>query len=50
MNDSIKLETVSSDIEERRAIFERMKNACCYIPNLDEHKELAEYREKKYGY
>lgn len=37
------------DAEERRAAFERMKSVCRYIPDLDEEKELAEYREEKYG-
>lgn len=37
------------EMAERRAAFERMKNACRYIPNLDEKQELAEYREEKYG-
>lgn len=37
------------EMAERRAAFERMKNACRYIPNLDEKQELAAYREEKYG-
>ena len=37
------------EMAERHAAFERMKKACHYIPDLDEKKELAEYREEKYG-
>lgn len=37
------------EMAERRAAFERMKNACRYIPDLDEKQELAAYREEKYG-
>ena len=37
------------DLAERKAAFERMKSVCRYIPDLDEKKELAEYREEKYG-
>ena len=37
------------DMEERRAALERMKSVCRYIPDLDEKKELSEYREEKYG-
>ena len=37
------------DLTERRAAFERMEKLCRYIPELDEKKELAEYREEKYG-
>ena len=39
----------TDDMAERRAAFERMKSVCKYIPELDEKKELAEYREEKYG-
>lgn len=38
-----------SDMAERRAAFERLEKICRPIPNLDEKKELAEYREEKYG-
>ena len=37
------------DITERRAAFERLEKLCRPIPDLDEKKELAEYREEKYG-
>ncbi len=39
----------NDDMAERRAAFERMKGVCRYIPELDEKKELAEYREEKYN-
>ncbi len=39
----------SNDLESRRAAFERLEKLCRYIPELDEKKELAEYREEKYG-
>ena len=46
----IKLTSCPSDeIEERRAAFARMEALCRPIPDLDEKKELAEYREEKYG-
>ena len=35
------------NIEERRAAFERMKSLCRKTPDLDEEKELAQYREEK---
>ena len=37
------------DMEERKAAFERLEKSCRYIPDIDDDKELAEYREKKYG-
>lgn len=37
-----------NDNTERMAAFERMKTMCREIPNLNDEKELAEYREKKY--
>ena len=37
------------DLAVRRAAFERMEELCRYIPDLDEMKELEEYREEKYG-
>lgn len=37
------------DLKERRGSFERLQKLCRYIPDLDENKELAEYREEKYG-
>ena len=39
----------NDDMAERRAAFERMKSIIRPIPGLDEKKELAEYREEKYG-
>ncbi len=39
----------NGEMEERRAAFERMKSVCRYIPDLDEKKELEEYRKGKYG-
>ena len=39
----------SNDMEERRAAFERMKRVCRYIPDLDEKKELEEYRKERFG-
>ena len=39
----------NDNMAERRAAFERMKRVCRSIPGLDEEKELAEYREEKYG-
>ncbi len=39
----------NDDISERKAAFERMKSVCRYIPDLDEEKELEEYRNERYG-
>ncbi len=39
----------SDDMTSRRAAFERLEKLSRYIPELDERKELAEYREEKYG-
>ena len=39
----------TDDAAERRAAFERLEKMRRPIPNLDEKKELAEYREEKYG-
>lgn len=39
----------TDDINECLKAFERMKEVCRYIPELDEKKELAEYREEKYS-
>ena len=39
----------NDDMAERRAAFERLEKMCRPIPDLDEKKELAEYREEKYG-
>ena len=39
----------NDDMAERREAFERMKSVCRYIPELDEKKQLAEYREEKYN-
>jgi len=41
--------TDTDTTDERCAAFERMKNVCRYIPDLDEKSELDEYREEKYG-
>ena len=41
--------TDEDDIAERRAIFEELEKMRRPIPDLDEKKELAEYREEKYG-
>ncbi len=40
---------MSDDATERREAFERWEKTCRYIPDLNEKKELAEYREEKYG-
>ena len=37
------------DLQERRAAFERLEQLCRPIPDLDEEKELAEWREEKFG-
>jgi hypothetical protein len=39
----------SVDMEKRRAAFMRMEKLRRPMPDLDEKKELAEYREEKYG-
>ncbi len=39
----------NDDMLERRAAFERLKKMCRSIPDLDEKKELEEYREERYG-
>lgn len=39
----------NDDIQQRREAFERLEKLCRYIPDLDEKKELEEYREEKYG-
>lgn len=44
-----RLFTPKDDMAERRAAFERLEKSCRYIPDLDDEKELAEYREEKYG-
>ena len=41
--------TDDDDIAERRAIFEELEKMRRPMPDLDEKKELAEYREEKYG-
>ena len=38
-----------NEMQKRRDAFERMKQVSRYIPGLDDKKELAEYREEKYG-
>ena len=37
------------EIEERREIFESIQKLCRPMPDLDYEKELACYREEKYG-
>ena len=37
------------DMAERMAAFERLEKICRPIPDLDEKRELAKYREEKYG-
>lgn len=39
----------SDDIEERKAAFARLDKLRREIPDLDEKKELEEYRKEKYG-
>ena len=41
--------TIVDDMEERRAAFERMEKLRRPMRDIDEKKELAEYREEKYG-
>ena len=41
--------TDDDDIAERRAAFEELEKMRRPMPDLDEKKELAEYREEKYG-
>ncbi len=39
----------TDDMSERYEAFEKLEKLCKYIPDLDEKKELEEYREEKYG-
>ncbi len=39
----------NDNMTERRKAFEELEKLCRHIPNLDDDKELAEYREEKYG-
>ncbi len=39
----------TENMEERRAAFERIEKLRRPIPDLDEKKELAEYREERFG-
>ncbi|MCR5661947.1 MAG: hypothetical protein K6G50_07440 [bacterium] len=39
----------NNDMSERRVAYERIKEMCRPIPELDEKKELEEYREERYG-
>ncbi len=39
----------NDDMAERRAAFERLEKLRRPMQELDEKKELAEYREEKYG-
>jgi len=41
--------TDDNDQARRDAAFERLESMRKHIPDLDEKKELAEYREEKYG-
>ena len=38
------------DMASRRAAFQRLESMIKPIPNLDEKKELASWREEKFGY
>ena len=38
-----------SDMEKRRAAFAELEKLRRPMPDLDEKKELAEYRKEKYG-
>ncbi len=37
------------DSAEREAAFDRLAKMRKYIPDLDEKKELSEYRQERYG-
>jgi len=37
------------EMEERQRAFERLESLRKSVPDLDEKKELAEYRDEKYG-
>ncbi|MBR1530196.1 MAG: hypothetical protein IJ642_12995 [Oscillospiraceae bacterium] len=39
----------AEELKERRESFTRLEKMCRHIPDLDAEKELAEYREEKYG-
>lgn len=39
----------TDNVAARRTAFERLEKMRKSIPNLDEKKELTEYREEKYG-
>lgn len=39
----------NDEMKKRREAFERLEKLRRYIPDLDEKKALAEYREEKYG-
>ena len=39
-----------SDLVDKEKAFERLEQVRRKIPDLDYDKELAEYREEKYGY
>ena len=43
------IDAESDEMEKRRAAFMRMEKLRRPIPDLNEKKELAEYREEKYG-
>ena len=43
------IDAESDEMEKRHAAFMRMEKLRRPIPDLDEKKELAEYREEKYG-
>ena len=37
------------DLEERKKAFETLEKLCRHIPDIDEKKELEEYRTQRYG-
>ena len=39
----------SEGLSEKKQAFERLEKMIRPIPDLDEEKELAEYREERYG-
>lgn len=40
---------LDKEMEERQRAFERLESLRRSIPDFDEKKELAEYRDEKYG-
>ena len=43
------LKNDEEDLQKRREAFEELEGLRRYIPDLDEKKELDEYRQEKYG-